>query len=121
MNKWEIIMKDLLIAMMKAAGRFVDESNLPQLNLALAEKACKSYQRRHGYVPSVWVRISAKLKAQAKYTEVLRRQGFSGEELEEMSLVELRDEVNKNEFILSTVALPSGGVSRVKRPLKKIA
>ena len=107
--------------MQKCIGRFIDEMNLPELNLELAMEAASVHEAQFGFVPTEWEKIITQLEAKAKYEEVLRKSGFSSEELTEMSLVELRDEINKTEYILTITALPSGGVSRTRLPLKKAA
>ena len=122
------------LSLVKAAGRIVDEENLPDVTIGLIELATEAYEKQYGYVPCSWVELKNLLIAEEKqkksiqlweakdrYRTILRTRGYRDVDLEDMDIKELQEEVELEEYATTTVALSNGCVSTKRIPFKKAA
>ena len=81
-------------------------------------EVAREYKEKYGYLPESWEKYMKKAVAYNRYRSLLLAEGVKEEDLEDLSLVELRDMVSQGEYIEERVMTASGGIHVRRTQLK---
>lgn len=109
-------LKDIERNVLRTLGSVGSENG--QLTVSLLMRGVERYREKYGYVPDVWLRL---VDACTRFKQVLVNEGYSKEDLGDMTVLELRDAVSSTEYLEVREATVSGGVKVKRIRFRKVA
>ena len=108
-------------AINKTVQKYTD-NEVCESRVDLAYKVIRTYQAQFMYIPEEWLGYMRKLIAKRLvWEQALIGEGYTIEELKDMSFYEMRETMSEHEYIETTTATSTGGVSVKRTPIKQAA